>query len=286
MTADKTPSIPLTRRVMVVDDDEVALYFTTELLRHKGYEVIACQSALESLKSAEAFHPDVILSDLVMPDMDGITLMGQIKKKLPDAEVIIITGQADIDSAIKSLREGAVDFLVKPVAPEEIIAALNRSFEKYYAQKAASGGSHMRSVIRGALESVEMERTKMLESANMKLQKIIFPQIEQMEKTTDDENIKEGLTFIKELLDSIFSSSSAFPDNYSSLTPIETQICAYLMRGKSSQEIADALNRSLDTIYDHQKKIRNQLGLTNTRQSLGTFLRKQRRNANDADSLH
>lgn len=286
MMSDKPEPAQLIRRVMVVDDDHLSLYFIAELLRQTGYEVALCASGWEALKLAPLFHPDVVMSDLVMPDMDGFALMGEIKKTSPDVEVIIITCQTDIHTSIKSFREGAVDFLIKPATSEEIIVAIKRSFEKYYAKKATNGGSHMRTVIRGALESVDLERSRILENANMKLQKIIFPQIEQMEKVTDDENIKEGLQFIRELLDSIFSSSSAFPDNYSSLTPIETQICAYLMRGKSSQEIADALNRSLDTIYDHQKKIRNQLGLTNTRQSLGTFLRKQRRNANDADSLH
>ena len=280
--ADSTAS---TRRVMIVDDDEVALYFVSELLRQKGYEVVKCANGAAALKMAPSFLPDVVLSDLMMPGMDGFALTHEIKKALPDVEVIIITGQAVIENPIKGIREGAVDFLLKPTTESEIMAALDRAFEKAHARKSASGGGQARSAIKVALEAVEEERSQMMESANRKLQKIILPQIELIKNSASDENVKDGLDFIQELLVSLFASTSGFQENYSKLTPIEIQICNLLMRGKSSQEVADALNRSLDTIYDHQKKIRGQFGLTNTRQSLGTYLRKGKSAYPETDPL-
>jgi DNA-binding NarL/FixJ family response regulator len=283
MTTNKTVSAKLPRRVMVVDDDDAALYFMFELLREKGYEVVGCASGAEALKVAPSFDPDVILSDLGMPGMDGFALMREIKKTLPDVEVIIITGATGTHVSTKGFREGALDFLVKPATEPEILAALDRAFEKIHTLKAESGGGQARSAIKMAMEAVEMERSQMMESANRKLYKIILPQIEQMKTSASDENVKEGLDFIQELLVSLFSSTSGFTDQYSKLTSIEVQICNLLMRGKSSQEIADALNRSLDTIYDHQKKIRGQLGITNTRQSLGNYLRKEKGDKPEAE---
>jgi DNA-binding NarL/FixJ family response regulator len=283
MTTGKDISADSLRRVMVVDDDDAALCFMSDLLRQNGYEVAECVSAEEALKMAPSFHPDVILSDLGMPGMDGFALMREIKKTLPDVEVIIITGATGTHVATKGFREGAVDFLLKPVTPGETIAALERAFAKIHTLKAESGGGQARSAIKMAMEAVEMERSQMMESANRKLHKIILPQIEQMKTSASDENVKEGLDFIQELLVSLFSSTSGFTDQYSKLTSIEVQICNLLMRGKSSQEIADALNRSLDTIYDHQKKIRGQLGITNTRQSLGNYLRKEKGDKPEAE---
>lgn len=225
----------------------------------------------------------MILSDLVMPGMDGFALAHEIKKTFPGMEVIIITGATGTHVSTKSFREGAVDFLLKPVSSDEIIAALDRVFAKINARKAESGGGQARSAIKIALEAVETERLQMMESANRKLHKIILPQIELTKNFSSDENVKEGLDFIQELLVSLFSSTSGFRDNYAKLTAIEVQICNLLMRGKSSQEIADALNRSLDTIYDHQKKIRSQLGITNTRQSLGNFLRQEKAPPSEAE---
>jgi DNA-binding NarL/FixJ family response regulator len=268
------PSKPeLARRVMVVDDDPIALLLMSELLLQKGYEVASCESGPEALKIAPFFHPEVILTDLMMPQMDGFKLIQEIKKILPNVKTVLITGQGHLEHPIRGFREGAVDFLLKPVDPPEIIAALDRAFEKYYSQETTGGGGQVRSAIKVALEVLEMDRSEIVDSANRKLQKIILPQIEQIKDSTSDENVKEGLDFIQELLVSLFASTSGFGDKYSKLTPIEIQICNLLMRGKSSQEVADALNRSLDTIYDYQKKIRGQLGLTNTRQSLSGYLR-------------
>ena len=117
-------------KILVIDDEEANVRVLSMSLRADGYEVVTAYSGKEGLQVFEAEAPDVVLTDIKMPGMDGIEVLKAIKARRPEAEVIIITGHGDIDNAIEALQSGASDFINKPVRDEALAIALKRAHEK------------------------------------------------------------------------------------------------------------------------------------------------------------
>ena len=99
-------------------------------LEDLGYEVATARNGEEALRRIPDFVPDVVLSDIKMPGIDGIELLKRIKASHPEIEVIMISGHGDMELAIKSLQLNATDFLTKPVRDQLLQKALSRTFEK------------------------------------------------------------------------------------------------------------------------------------------------------------
>jgi DNA-binding NtrC family response regulator len=102
-------------KILIVDDEEPARQGLTALLARWGYEVDEAGDGQEALAKAAAGLPSVVLSDLVMPKMDGLELLRALKTDVPFASVILLTGQGSIDTAVTAMKEGAYDYLTKPV---------------------------------------------------------------------------------------------------------------------------------------------------------------------------
>jgi len=116
-------------RLLIVDDDPLIRGSLYELLQGKGYDVEMASDGLEALEhlSRKPFH--AVLADLRMPRVDGLRLLETVKSKYPLVAVVIITGFGTIDAAVESMRHGAVDFLTKPVQPQELEETLRRLLE-------------------------------------------------------------------------------------------------------------------------------------------------------------
>ena len=93
-------------KVLLIDDEEDILDVLSLSLRSDGYDVITAPSGEEGLAVFEQESPPIILTDLKMPGMDGLEVLKRIKSSNPDAEVIVVTGHGDMDSAIDALRYG------------------------------------------------------------------------------------------------------------------------------------------------------------------------------------
>lgn len=117
-------------KILVIDDEEANVRVLSTSLKLDGYTVFGALNGEEGLKSFEANRPDIVLTDIKMPGMDGLEVLRRIKEMAPEAEVIIITGHGDIDSAIDALQHGASDFINKPVRDEALTVALKRAEEK------------------------------------------------------------------------------------------------------------------------------------------------------------
>ncbi len=100
-------------RILLVDDDRNFLGIITDTLREGGYSVDATSDPADALRRAEAAAYDVALLDLVMPGMTGLQLGDRIKAASPDTEVLILTGHADLDSAIQGIKHRVFDYLEK-----------------------------------------------------------------------------------------------------------------------------------------------------------------------------
>ncbi len=107
--------------ILVVDDDPNTLASVARAFRMAGYEATVCESAARALQLMAATRYDVVLSDVVMPGMDGITMLEQLRAAGVSTPVIMISGQANVEMAVRATRLGAIDFLEKPLSTDKLL---------------------------------------------------------------------------------------------------------------------------------------------------------------------
>jgi DNA-binding NtrC family response regulator len=108
------------KSILIVEDEETLRESLNRILSKDGFNVESAESAEDGLKLADTHTFDVIISDIILPGMDGIQLMSRIRQELPDQIFIVMTAYASIETAIRALRVGAYDYIMKPVMHEEI----------------------------------------------------------------------------------------------------------------------------------------------------------------------
>jgi DNA-binding NtrC family response regulator len=112
-------------KILVVDDNEVVRLSLLRSLRNASRSVQLADSAAEAVRLLEQERFDVVLLDLRMPGMDGLSFLKILKQRWPECEAIVITGYPTIETAVEALRLGAFNYLAKPVGPDEIVSAAN-----------------------------------------------------------------------------------------------------------------------------------------------------------------
>ncbi len=114
-----------TTNILIVDDEEVVRMSHLRTLAGLHCHVEAAWNGQEALRAMERQPFDVILLDLRMPDLDGMSVLKIIKERWPESQVVIITGYPSIETAKEAVRLGAYDYLAKPVGPDDVIKAAN-----------------------------------------------------------------------------------------------------------------------------------------------------------------
>jgi DNA-binding NtrC family response regulator len=118
-------------RILVVDDEEIVIRSCLRILGDDGdCEVEAAQDGLEALKKIEDSHYDVLVLDIMMPRMDGLEVLRRVKETHPDIDVIMVTGLSQIETAVRSMKLGAFDYLPKPFDPDELKLVVKRALER------------------------------------------------------------------------------------------------------------------------------------------------------------
>jgi DNA-binding NtrC family response regulator len=130
MQTQGEPTSQKPAHIVVVDDDQIALKNLRRILEKEGYFVSAHNNPLRALKHLEEKHCDLIITDLKMPYLDGISLLNKAKSLDPSIEVILITGFANLDDAIKATQQGAFYYLEKPYTPERLRALVVQALEQ------------------------------------------------------------------------------------------------------------------------------------------------------------
>ena len=122
-------------KILIVDDEELIVRLLSMSLKSDGYQTVSAFSGEQGLEVFKTEYPDIVVTDIKMPGMDGLELLKKIKEIDPEKEVIIVTGHGDIDSTIKALQLGASDFINKPVRDAALAIALERAKSKIAIRK-------------------------------------------------------------------------------------------------------------------------------------------------------
>src|SRR5918993_1975698 len=116
-------------RILVVDDEENVRLTTAAILEQEGYEVETAADGREALERVARGDFDLVLTDLRMEDMDGITLLHELQTRHPNIVTVVLTGYASIESSIDALRQGVYDYLVKPCVVDDLKRTIRRALQ-------------------------------------------------------------------------------------------------------------------------------------------------------------
>src|SRR5262249_59557388 len=109
------PIAQRTPRILLVDDDESVLITMQAVLEMDGYRVTPVSKGSQALEEIRRTDFDLVLTDLRLDDLDGISILEELRRRAPETVAILLTGYASLESAVKALRQGAYDYLFQPV---------------------------------------------------------------------------------------------------------------------------------------------------------------------------
>ena len=128
---DAPPGAPVPARCLIVDDDAQVRHVLSRVIQTHGLSTVEASSGVEALSVLDQLgEVPVCISDIYMPEMDGLTFLRQALKRYPDMAVIMLTGVAEVNTAVECLKSGALDYISKPVMVEEVRARLDKALEK------------------------------------------------------------------------------------------------------------------------------------------------------------
>ena len=119
--------MPAKAHILIIDDDANTLASLSRAFRLAGHEASVCDNAARAVELAKAERFDLILSDVVMPGRDGIALLEDLKNAGVESTIVMMSGQASIEMAVKATRLGASDFLEKPISTEKLLLTVENA---------------------------------------------------------------------------------------------------------------------------------------------------------------
>jgi DNA-binding NtrC family response regulator len=128
MSEPAEATVPIT--VLIVDDEELLVKSCGQILASEGYTVHTEGRGRNALDSLRRHHPDIVLTDLMLPDMDGLALLKEVKRIAPETLVVMITGFATVDSSVEAIRAGAYDYIPKPFTATQLRILIGRAAQQ------------------------------------------------------------------------------------------------------------------------------------------------------------
>src|SRR6478672_11412107 len=117
-------------RVLAIDDEPAMIEWLKILLEHEGYEVRTAMIGTRGEEIFKTWKPDVVITDMMLPDVDGLELLRKFKQTHADTEVIVVTGHGSVPKAVEAMKGGAHSFVEKPIEPDTLLAVLERAIER------------------------------------------------------------------------------------------------------------------------------------------------------------
>ncbi|MBF0539887.1 MAG: response regulator [Nitrospirae bacterium] len=116
--------------ILIVDDEQVLREMTSDAVKASGYNVFTAENGLDAITKLMEQKIDLVVSDIKMPMMDGLKLAREMNSLYPQIPLILVTGFADVDTAVKALKQGAMDFIPKPIEIDLLIETIKKNLEK------------------------------------------------------------------------------------------------------------------------------------------------------------
>ena len=116
--------------ILLVDDEKTMVKYLSKRLIKKGFDIRTAYNGLDALEQVKEVDFDVVLLDVLMPGMNGIDTLKEIKKIKPRTEVIMLTGHASVEVGIEGMKAGAFNYIMKPFDPNELVIEINLAFEQ------------------------------------------------------------------------------------------------------------------------------------------------------------
>jgi DNA-binding NtrC family response regulator len=117
-------------RILIIDDEEIVRSSCRKILEPEGFEVATAGSGNEGLALLASAPCDLVITDLMMPDIDGIEVLIRIKERWPSTEAIIMTGYGTVKTAVKAMKAGVFDYIEKPFSPDDLLSLVSRAMER------------------------------------------------------------------------------------------------------------------------------------------------------------
>jgi DNA-binding response OmpR family regulator len=273
--------------VLVVDDSPESLGMLNIALNNQGYTALVALSGAQALAIAEKVPPDVVLLDAMMPEMDGFETCRRLKELLPNTPIIFMTGLTDVDDIVKGIEAGGVDYVTKPIYPDEVVVRIKRHIET--AKRALSAQDALDHVGKnvfcvsavGRLSWATPHVHELVEgisSGNASPWATLAPVIERWLSQDTSQHLqidcfseKMHIAYERQqknmhLLRIVQNKIQKSPSDLQQHLPItkrESEVLYWVSYGKTSWEISQILDMSPRTVNKHLEQIYKKLGVDN-----------------------
>ena len=114
-------------RVLIVDDEKSIRTTLQIFLEREGFAADTAETAMQALEMISTVSYDIILSDIIMPQISGVEFLERVRRILPDAPVLMMTGEPTVETAVEALQRGAFDYLNKPIHKQDLLKAVHQA---------------------------------------------------------------------------------------------------------------------------------------------------------------
>jgi signal transduction histidine kinase len=249
---EETGEIKGARAILVVDDEPDIVNVTCLQLHLDSYSTVACHSAAEALEELQKTNIDLVLTDIRMPEMSGIALLGRIHELYPDIPVILMTAYAELDTTIDAIRKGAFDFIIKPFNKEQLLYSVGKAM-KYK-----------------AMIELEKDYKKILEDFNSEIEALISERTMNLMALTVADRVRNPTTVIgglsrqmMEIRDLPEHVASALRDIVEEVTKLENIVTDFqaVLKNRQILYVYDDLNDVVKGIVSLAEKDVRRRGL-------------------------
>lgn len=263
------------KKILIVDDVPKNIELAANILQTKNYNITFAKSGPIALEKVKSIDFDLILLDVMMPEMDGFEVCKILKddEQTKDIPVIFLTARSETENVVKGFELGAVDYVTKPFQTEELLARVKTHIdirkkleEKKEIEKKLSSDEH----VEGHEDTEELK--KQLESRKAELENVtlFYDLRSQMDKLIQDKSpvARMEIRHIKEMISNLFIDKSnqefhrSLKQNFPKLTFDDLRLCSYLKQRFLNVEIAEFLETSPEAVYTRKSRLRQKLNLS------------------------
>jgi FixJ family two-component response regulator len=284
-------------KILIVDDEPIVCELLEAMASSLGIKAKSITRSLKVMDEVRNTFYNLVLLDVFMPERSGFELIPDIQKASSDTKIIIITGRADKEVAIKALRLGAFDFLEKPINMELLSYSVNRALHiqetelEYKKTRETLEQSQVdlldhkekledlnrrliqtNQALTVLAQNIAREREETEKRIVLKTRSLIIPIIERLQHDKNLKRYEAELIMLVKHLEDLTSGLAADTKIATSLSFSELRIASLIKNGLTTEEIAKHLHISPSTIKTHRKNIRRKLGINNRQQNLRNYL--------------